>query len=241
MVADHSVSAFQNHPELSDTRETSQLLPSYSSQRLQHGLPGQTEQIHIKAESAERPDVEMTDNSSPLNQSSTQIQCDPTPGTPLKNVMSNTSPAPASRNEDASTVPPKSKSGPPKKRGAPKKGTAVKPPSKKRKIETGSGKASPRTGTPATSRASGTPVPKKGKQESATPTRSSSVANQDDDDDDEDELFCVCRKPDDHTVMIGCDGPCEDWFHIRCVSMTGDKVALISKWYCKFDRVTITD
>ena len=58
--------------------------------------------------------------------------------------------------------------------------------------------------------------------------------NDDDDEDGEMELFCICRKPDDHTVMIGCDGPCEDWFHTRCVNMTNEKVALISKWYCMF-------
>ena len=200
-------------------------------------MSNQPETVDVKAEIIESSDVEMKDSSTLLPNTSTPVQHDATPGTPLKNVMSNASPPPTSQNGDSSALPVKPKVGPPKKRAAPRKGTAVKPPSKKRKIETESGKASPRTGTPATSRASGTPVPKKGKQESATPTRSSSVANPEDDDDDgELELFCICRKPDDHTVMIGCDGPCEDWFHTRCVNMTNEKVALISKWYCKSTR-----
>lgn len=32
--------------------------------------------------------------------------------------------------------------------------------------------------------------------------------------------------------MIGCDGPCEDWFHLKCVDMTTAKTKLVQKWYC---------
>ena len=219
---DQSTTTQMREPPISD-------LPSPSAD----SVPNQAEQVQVKAELRESPDVEMKNGSPLLINSFATVQHDHTPGTPLKNVMSNASPDPTSQTEDSSANPPKPKSGPPKKRPAPRKGTGIKPPAKKRKVETGSGKASPRTGTPATSRASGTPAPKKGKQESATPTRSSSVVNPEDDEDDgEPELFCICRKPDDHTVMIGCDGPCEDWFHTRCVNMTNEKVALISKWYC---------
>lgn len=155
-------------------------------------------------------------------------------------------PSPTTTITDPSTRSPsaKPKQAPSKKRPAPKKGTASakKPPSKKRKIENDSVASSPawpRTGTPASSRASKTPAPKGGKQGSVTPARSSSMAKAKDEDDDEEmdegdssELYCVCRKPDDHTWMIGCDGPCEDWFHGRCVDMSERDGKLIDKYFC---------
>lgn len=149
--------------------------------------------------------------------------------------------SPAPTDEQAGTSSKKQKPPPKRKRAPPKKGTAstVKPPAKKRKVDSESIDDSPsgqRVGTPATSRASMTPAPKNRNQTSATPTpRSSSVANgqEDEDYEDDDQLFCICRKPDDHRMMIGCDGPCDDWFHLNCVSMNEEKVALISKWYCR--------
>ena len=131
------------------------------------------------------------------------------------------------------------KPAPTRKRAAPKKGTAsaIKPPLKKRKIDTDSIDGTPslkRSATPASSRASKTPAPKSRKQDSATPTRSSSVAQPDDDENASDsELFCICRKPDDHTWMIGCDGSCEDWFHGRCVDMSEEDGKIIDKWICR--------
>lgn len=44
--------------------------------------------------------------------------------------------------------------------------------------------------------------------------------------------YCLCRGPDDHRWMIGCD-VCEDWFHGECVSI--DKTigeALIQRYVC---------
>ncbi len=129
-----------------------------------------------------------------------------------------------------------------KKRAAPsssKKGTAstVRRAAKKPKIDNETIDGTPsgqRTGTPATSRTSMTPAPKQRKQGSVTPARSSSVANgAEESDDDDGEVYCICRKPDDHTIMIGCDGPCEDWYHMRCVDMDTAKSKLIHKWYCK--------
>lgn len=137
------------------------------------------------------------------------------------------------------------KATPSRKRPAPrskveKKGTAstVKPPAKRRKVEAVSVDGTPsvqRSVTPASSRASKTPAPRNRKQESVTPVRSSSVAapNDEDEEDDEDsELFCICRKPDDHTWMIACDGGCEDWFHGRCVDMNERDGNLIDKYIC---------
>lgn len=164
-------------------------------------------------------------------------------GTPtlksIADIKNDASHTPTPIPPDSTTM--KSKPAPSKKRAAPKKGNAgtAKPPAKKRKLESESVDGTPpaqHSGTPATSRASQTPAPKNRKQGSETPARSSSVLNGDDDDEDatdDGELFCICRKPDDHTLMIACDGPCEGWFHGRCVDMAAEKTKLISKWYCE--------
>ncbi|KAI1947812.1 COMPASS (complex proteins associated with Set1p) component [Ophidiomyces ophidiicola] len=49
---------------------------------------------------------------------------------------------------------------------------------------------------------------------------------------DPSELFCICRKPDNHTWMIACDGGCEDWFHGKCVNMKQADADLIDKYIC---------
>ncbi|KAK3939417.1 hypothetical protein QBC46DRAFT_148672 [Diplogelasinospora grovesii] len=44
--------------------------------------------------------------------------------------------------------------------------------------------------------------------------------------------YCICRGPDDHRWMIGCDR-CEDWFHGECIGMdsyTGDN--LVQRYIC---------
>ena len=139
-----------------------------------------------------------------------------------------------------------------KKRPAPKsdkkvekKGTASaikKPAAKRRKVEPESMAGTPfsqRSGTPVSSRASKTPAPKNRKQDSVTPMNSSpapigdsAAANGDEDMEEGSELFCICRKPDDHTWMIACDGGCEDWFHGRCVDMNERDGKLIDKYIC---------
>ena len=120
--------------------------------------------------------------------------------------------------------------------------TLKKPPNKKRKLDIDSVDGTPapqRSATPASSRASKTPAPRNRKQSSATPMQSSPLpmsreAEGDDEEevDDDEELFCICRKPDDHTWMIGCDGGCEDWFHGRCVKMNERDGNLIDKYIC---------
>ena len=137
----------------------------------------------------------------------------------------------------------------PKKRPAPsktKKGTATMkkaPPTKKRKVEpkrslTPSSRASnlptfktaSSKGTPANS----SPAPLSTRSQSASPDASA----YDEDDDDEgpagsdDELYCICRKPDNGTFMIGCDGTCDDWFHGKCVGVEEGKKHLIDKYIC---------
>lgn len=49
---------------------------------------------------------------------------------------------------------------------------------------------------------------------------------------DDDNLYCICKKPDNGTFMIGCDGPCEDWFHGKCVGIQERNKTLIDKFIC---------
>ncbi|OJD28034.1 hypothetical protein ACJ73_00564 [Blastomyces percursus] len=135
-----------------------------------------------------------------------------------------------------------------------KKGTSTKKTTaKKRKLnpndtESVDGTASPlrRSATPVSSRASKAPAAKNRKQSSLSVAGSPAPENkkaakatepQEDEDDidgDEDpsELFCICRKPDNHTWMIGCDGGCEDWFHGKCVKIKQEDADLIDKYIC---------
>ncbi|KAK5105800.1 hypothetical protein LTR62_002142 [Meristemomyces frigidus] len=139
-----------------------------------------------------------------------------------------------------------------KKRPAPskKKGMATMtkktvPPTKKRKLE------SKRSETPA-SRKIKMPAFKNGSSFSGTPANSSPArstrSNSDDPEDeqygsdeeaDEDEdvegsgdVYCICRKPDNGTFMIGCDGICDDWFHGKCVEIAERDKNLIDKYLC---------
>ncbi|KAI9812148.1 MAG: hypothetical protein M1827_004814 [Pycnora praestabilis] len=135
-----------------------------------------------------------------------------------------------------------------KKRAAPKstslgkKGTAStvrKPTPKKRKLDLDSNDGTPssrRSDTPA-SRAGNTP---RNRKASATPVASSPPPGLEEDEGDEDdgeaedgdELFCICRRPDNHTWMIACDGGCEDWFHGKCVNIKEEDGDLIDKYIC---------
>lgn len=49
---------------------------------------------------------------------------------------------------------------------------------------------------------------------------------------DDGEIFCICRKGDNHTWMIACDGPCEEWFHGKCVGIKERDGELIDKYIC---------
>ena len=207
----------------------------------------QSDQVEIKAEVQENSLETQKQYKGPAVESSTIPFDQPSNiGTPtlksITDIKKDASHTPSPTPPDSATMKPKP--APSKKRAAPKKGAgAAKPPSKKRKIESESADGTPpaqHNGTPATSRASLTPAPKNRKQGSETPARSSSILNGEEDEDatDDGELFCICRKPDDHTLMIQCDG-CEGWFHGRCVDMAAEKTKLISQWYCELPSITI--
>ncbi|KAF2656206.1 hypothetical protein K491DRAFT_597415 [Lophiostoma macrostomum CBS 122681] len=133
-----------------------------------------------------------------------------------------------------------------KKRPAPsaikKKGTAApkKPPSKKRRLDTD---VDPAVRSTTPSRPSQSLKPNgKNRSHAGTPAAGSSPApdnssqvhaSEDDAESSEDDtLYCICRKPDNHKWMIGCDGGCDDWFHGSCVNMQQADEDLVDKFIC---------
>lgn len=51
-------------------------------------------------------------------------------------------------------------------------------------------------------------------------------------DDPDADVYCICRRPDNGTFMIGCDGGCDDWFHGKCVGIPEGDKNLIDKYMC---------
>ncbi len=49
------------------------------------------------------------------------------------------------------------------------------------------------------------------------------------------DVFCVCRRPDNHRWMIACDGGCNDWYHGHCVKVTEQEGQLIDKYICEWE------
>lgn len=135
------------------------------------------------------------------------------------------------------------------------------PASKKRKTESGA-VAAKRAGTPSSSQkvkgnlaatkrlastsatsANSSPAPHSVR--TVSPRSSPSVevdadAESQDEEDDEDQgspdpdadRYCLCKRPDTGTFMIGCDGECNDWFHGKCVGIAEKDKGLIDKYIC---------
>ncbi|RAH85239.1 putative PHD transcription factor [Aspergillus japonicus CBS 114.51] len=134
--------------------------------------------------------------------------------------------------------------------GLTKKGTARKPAAKKRKLTDMDNESvtSRRSNTPSsrTSKVAGrakrgsasiasSPAPeakKKNAKSNLVEEVEEEEEEDDDDSEDNDEVFCICRKPDNHTWMIGCDGGCEDWFHGKCVNIDPRDADLIDRYIC---------
>ena len=50
---------------------------------------------------------------------------------------------------------------------------------------------------------------------------------------DEGQLYCLCREPyHADTAMIGCDGPCGEWYHLRCMGLTQAAAQALQHWVC---------
>lgn len=129
-----------------------------------------------------------------------------------------------------------------KKRPLPKKkGTATTtkkaPPAKKRKVEAARGDTPSSRMSKTTVKSGsnkGTPV----NSSPAPSNRSGSVDPEDEEEEEEegtpvsDDLYCLCKRPDTGTFMIGCDGTCDDWFHGKCVGIEERDRHLIDKYMC---------
>jgi COMPASS component SPP1 len=45
--------------------------------------------------------------------------------------------------------------------------------------------------------------------------------------------YCTCRGPDDHRMMVYCDGGCNDWYHCSCVGIEeADAKELLDRFIC---------
>jgi COMPASS component SPP1 len=75
--------------------------------------------------------------------------------------------------------------------------------------------------TPSSRSRSASVVPSEGGNEASTPGTN-----------DDGEIFCICRKGDNHTWMIACDGGCDEWYHGNCVSIRERDGDLIDKYIC---------
>ena len=45
-------------------------------------------------------------------------------------------------------------------------------------------------------------------------------------------LYCVCRRPDDGSFMLGCDS-CDEWFHGSCIQITQQQAEAIDHYICE--------
>lgn len=129
-----------------------------------------------------------------------------------------------------------------KKKGTTSKKTAVN--KRKRADNDGDSADGRRSNTPVSSQHSKTPAARKqsttdspapeGKKKESSKVAAAEEDNVEEDDvSDPNETFCICRKPDNHTWMIACDGGCEDWFHGKCVNIDSRDADLIDRYICK--------
>jgi COMPASS component SPP1 len=140
---------------------------------------------------------------------------------------------------DAKPAPSKKRSAPASATSMKKKGTAkASKPSKKRKLDPEDPNARSVTPTSRTSKPSskkrGSQAGTPGLESSPAPDNSSQVHGSDDDGESSEDhnLYCLCKKPDNHRWMIGCDGGCDDWFHGDCVNMKQADEELVDRFIC---------
>ncbi|TVY56256.1 Set1 complex component spp1, partial [Lachnellula suecica] len=45
--------------------------------------------------------------------------------------------------------------------------------------------------------------------------------------------YCICRGPDDHRMMVNCEGGCNEWYHCSCIGMdVEDAKELLDRYIC---------
>ncbi|KAH8597930.1 hypothetical protein B0O99DRAFT_540053 [Bisporella sp. PMI_857] len=59
------------------------------------------------------------------------------------------------------------------------------------------------------------------------------TANSTDDESNDGGEYCICRGPDDHRMMVNCEGGCDDWYHCSCVGIDEtDTKELLDRYVC---------
>lgn len=53
------------------------------------------------------------------------------------------------------------------------------------------------------------------------------------------DVYCICKKPDNGDLMVGCDG-CDDWFHFECLKISPKFKELVFSFYCPYCQAGIT-
>lgn len=169
-------------------------------------------------------------------------------------------PVPSTEMPTASTIP--RKRPPPKSAGKKGTASTIKkePAAKRRKMDAVAA-AAKRGGTPSSQKsraslvankritstsatsANSSPAPRSVRTNSPRSSPTAEVdgdAESQDEDEEEDQgtpdpdadLYCLCKRPDTGTFMIGCDGECNDWFHGKCVGIAEKDKGLIDKYIC---------
>lgn len=54
--------------------------------------------------------------------------------------------------------------------------------------------------------------------------------------DNSEELYCICRRPDNGELMVGCDG-CDDWYHFKCMKINIKYQEMIANYYCPYCEI----
>ena len=74
-------------------------------------------------------------------------------------------------------------------------------------------------------------TPSSSRQASHTPGPKSGISSGDESNDGGE--YCLCRGPDDHRMMVYCEGGCEDWYHCSCVGIDEeDAKELLDRFIC---------
>jgi COMPASS component SPP1 len=155
--------------------------------------------------------------------------------------------APSEHDTPAPSPVPKinSATAPPKSKSVPKKGTAA--PTKKQQEKKSLSKSKINGMTHHNSRNYRGPVhldfkpiiahkdiagtPASSRQASHTPGPKSGISSGDESNDGGE--YCLCRGPDDHRMMVFCEGGCEDWYHCSCVGIDEeDAKELLDRFIC---------
>ncbi|RDW92511.1 hypothetical protein BP5796_01905 [Coleophoma crateriformis] len=66
-----------------------------------------------------------------------------------------------------------------------------------------------------------------------TPASNNFMDDDGDSDSNDGGEYCICRGPDDHRMMVNCEGGCDDWFHCSCIGMDiADAKELLDRFIC---------